>query len=295
MATPAQLEGKSIVVIGGTSGLGLSAARAFLAAGARVVVTGRDEQKVAEAGKDLGRHAIGFVADAGDPKSAVAAINIALGNFQRFDGLYHVAGGSGRRQGDGPLHELTDEGWEFTLHQNLTSLIYSNRAAVQQFLKQQTGGSILNMGSVLGFSPSPHFFSTHAYAAAKSAVIGFTKSAAAYYAPSGIRFNVLAPALVATPMSKRAQGDETILRFIATKQPLDGGRIGQPGDLDGAAVFFLSDASTFTTGQVLAVDGGWSVSDGQVPTAAEAAATESTPATGGLLRTLGRLFNKFAK
>ena len=94
---PEALQNKSIVVIGGTSGLGLSAARAFITAGARVVVTGRDEQKVEAAEKELGPNAIGFIADASDPKSAPAAIQIALGNFKRFDGLYHVAGGSGRR------------------------------------------------------------------------------------------------------------------------------------------------------------------------------------------------------
>ena len=90
-----------------------------------------------------------------------------------------------------------------------------------------------------------------------------TKSAAACYAKQNIRFNVLAPALVATPMSRRAQSDEAILNFIATKQPLDGGRIGQPSDLDAAAVYFMSDDSKFVTGQVLAVDGGWCVSEGQ--------------------------------
>jgi NAD(P)-dependent dehydrogenase (short-subunit alcohol dehydrogenase family) len=119
------------------------------------------------------------------------------------------------------------------------------------------------MSSVLAFSPSPHYFATHGYAAAKAAVIGLTKSAAAYYAPANIRFNVLAPALVATPMSQRAQEDQQILEFITTKQPLDGGRIGQPRDLDAAAVYFMSDGSRFVTGQVLAVDGGWGVSDGQ--------------------------------
>jgi NAD(P)-dependent dehydrogenase (short-subunit alcohol dehydrogenase family) len=126
---------------------------------------------------------------------------------------------------------------------------------------------ILNMGSVLGWSPSPEFFATHVYAAAKSAIVGFTKSIAAYYAPRGIRCNVLAPALVETPMAKRAAGDERIQEFIATKQPLDGGRIGRPQDCDGAAVFLLSDAAQFVTGQVLAVDGGWTVSEGQLPTA----------------------------
>lgn len=288
------LTNKSIVVIGGTSGLGLSAARAFIEAGARVVVSGRDEQKVEAAEKELGPNAIGFMADASDPKSAPAAIQIALGNFKRFDGLYHVAGGSGRRQGDGPLHELTDEGLQYTFNENLTSLVYSNRAAVQQFLKQETGGSILNMSSVLGYSPSPHFFSTHAYAAAKAAIIGLTQSAAAYYAPSNIRFNVLAPALVATPMSQRAQGNEEILRFIATKQPLDGGRIGQPTDLDGAAVFFMSDASLFATGQVLAIDGGWTVSEGQLP-AQPGAPDEAEASPTGMLGTVGKLWRKLRK
>src|SRR5439155_11188910 len=121
------------------------------------------------------------------------------------------------------------------------------------------------MGSVLGFSPSPKFFATHAYAATKSAVIGFTKTSAAYYASQQIRFNVLAPALVETPMAARAAGDETILKFIATKQPLDGGRIGRAEDLDAAVVFFLSDQSRFATGQVLAIDGGWCVAEGQYP------------------------------
>ncbi len=139
----------------------------------------------------------------------------------------------------------------------------SNRAAVKTFLKRKTSGSILNMGSVLGYSPSPKHFVTHAYAASKAAVIGFTKSTAAYYAKDNIRMNVIAPALVETPMAQRAANDETILSFIKTKQPLDGGRIGTPTDLDGAAVFFMSDQSQFATGQVLAVDGGWEVSEGQ--------------------------------
>ncbi len=94
----------------------------------------------------------------------------------------------------------------YTLNENLTSLFYSNRAAAQQFLKQGNGGTVLNMGSVLGFSPSPKFFSTHAYATTKAAIVGLTKSAAAHYAPHNIRFNVLAPGLVATPMSQRAPG-----------------------------------------------------------------------------------------
>ena len=194
------MQNKSIVIIGGTSGIGLAAAQAC------------------------------------------------------------VAGGSGRRAGDGPLHEISAEGWQFTLQTNLTSLFYSNQSAVQQFLRAERGGAILNMSSVLAFAPSARYFATHAYAAAKAAAIELTKTCAAYYAPHDIRFNVIAPALVETPMAERAVGDAATMDYIRCRQPLDGGRAGRPQDLDQAAVFLLSDESRYVTGQVLAVDGGWSVS-----------------------------------
>jgi NAD(P)-dependent dehydrogenase (short-subunit alcohol dehydrogenase family) len=257
------LHGKSIVIIGGTTGLGLSAARAFINEGARVVVVGRSEVSVKEANIALKENGIAIAGDACNESVAQKAIDSCIKNFDSFDGLYHVAGGSGRKHGDGPLHKLTLEGWNKTLDLNLTSLMLSNRAAAQTFLKRKTAGTILNMGSVLGYSPSPKHFVTHAYAASKAAVIGFTKSLAAYYASNNIRFNVLAPALVETPMAQRAANDQEIMSFIKTKQPLDNGRIGVTTDLDGAAVFFMSDQSKFTTGQVLAVDGGWEVSEGQ--------------------------------
>ncbi|HEV7869251.1 MAG TPA: SDR family oxidoreductase [Chthoniobacteraceae bacterium] len=256
------LAGKSLVVIGGTTGLGLSGALAFVAAGAQVIAVGRNDASAQAAADRLGSAGATLVADARDPQTAPRAIEEALRRFGHFHGLYHVAGGSGRAAGDGPLHEVTDEGWRTTLDLNLTSLMMSNRAAVRQFRAQRTGGSILNMGSVLALHPSPRHFATHAYAAAKGAIVSFTKSTAAYYAPEDIRINVLAPALVETPMAQRAAHDEAILGFIKTKQPLDGGRIGQPSDLDAAAVYFMSDAGRFTTGQVLHVDGGWSVSEG---------------------------------
>src|SRR3990172_6260632 len=248
----AALQNRSVVIIGGTTGLGLSAAKACARAGAGVVVCGRDPESAASAEKASGWAARRLVGDATDPGTADAAIRLALEAFGRFDALYHVAGGSGRRAGDGPLDEVTDEGIEATLQHNLSSLIYSNRAAARVFLERGSGGSVLNMGSVLGWSPSPQFFATHIYAAAKSAIIGFTRSCAAYYAPRNIRFNVVAPALVDTPMAQRAAGDEAIQRFIRAKQPLDGGRVGRPEDLDAAVVFFLSDDSRYVTGQVLA-------------------------------------------
>lgn len=256
-----QLQDKKIVIIGGTTGMGLSAGRSFIRQGARIVVVGRNEQSVKAAGEELGDAAIAFSADASQADTAVRAIQLCREQFGGFDGLYHVAGSSGRNMGDGPLHELSLEGWNWTLHMNLTALMLSNQAAVRAFLELKKGGTILNMGSVLGFSPSPRYFSTHGYAAAKSAIIGFSKSIAAYYAKNDIRVNVIAPALVETPMAQRAANNPEILSFIKTKQSLDGGRIGHPEDCDGLALYFMSDQSKFTTGQVVAVDGGWSVSE----------------------------------
>jgi len=259
----AELCNRVIVVVGGTSGLGLSAVRACVAAGAKVVAVGRDAVKAEAVRLEFGDAVRILAADATEAGTTEAAIAAGIAAWGGFHGLYHVAGGSGRRRGDGPLHELSEEGWDHTLNINLRSVFLSNRAAVRCLRASGATGSILNCGSVLGISPSPRFFSTHAYAAAKAAIIGLTRSAAAQYASEGIRFNVVAPGLVATPMSQRAQGDAQILDFVKTKQPLDGGRIGQPEDLDSAVVWLLSDSSRFVTGQVVAIDGGWSVSEGQ--------------------------------
>ncbi len=258
------LHNKILVIIGGTSGMGLSAAKAFIQQGARVVAVGRNADTCEQAKQTLGSQALVISADATQEHTASDAIAQCIKMWGSFDGLYHVAGGSGRRMGDGPLHEITLEGWHKTLELNLTSVMLSNRAAIRAFKDAKQGGTILNMGSVLGYSPAPAYFSTHTYATTKAAIIGFSKSIAAYYAKDNIRINVIAPALVETPMAQRAATDTVIMDYIKTKQPLDGGRIGRPEDLDQAACFFMSDGSCFTTGQVLAVDGGWTVSEGQI-------------------------------
>lgn len=263
-----RLAGQSIVIIGGTSGIGLSATRACLREEACVVAVGRDDSYADAAFVELDRDSSSadlcvLRGDAADSQISAEAIALAVKQFGRLDGLYHVAGGSGRRLGDGRLHELSDVGIEATLQSNLASVLYSNRAATQQFLSQGNGGCVVNVSSVLADHPSPQFFGTVTYAAAKAAIVGLTRSAAATYASHNIRFNVIAPGLVQTPMASRAIEDEAVVEFVQTKQPLDGGRVGQPSDLDGAVVYLLSSESRFVTGQVLQVDGGWSVSEGR--------------------------------
>lgn len=258
------LNNKNIVIIGGTTGIGFSAAKQFIRHGAKVIAVGRNPNNNRQAQQAFGDSGLVFTGDATHENTALEAVELCVNTWGSIDGLYHVAGGSGRKMGDGPLHELSVEGWNKTLELNLTSLMLSNKAAIRFFMKAGRGGTVLNMGSVLGYSPAPEYFTTHAYAAAKAAVIGFSRSLAAYYAKDNIRINVIAPGLVETPMAQRAAGNAEIMYYIKSKQPLDGGRIGRPEDLDEAACYFMSDNSRFTTGQVLAVDGGWSISEGQI-------------------------------
>ena len=253
------LDKKNIIVVGGSSGIGKSAVKAFLNEGAFLTVIGRNSKKLLDVETDLGNNGITIKGDASSSETINTAIKQSLDKFGDLHGLYHVAGGSGREKGDGPIHEISDRAWDYTISINLDSIFYSNRAIIQQFINQGKGGTILNMSSVLGFSPSSKFFSTHAYASTKAAVIGLSKSLASYYSKYNIRINVISPGLIATPMSERAQSNKNIKSYIKQKQSLDGGRIGQALDLDGAATYFMSDKSIFTTGQVLSVDGGWSV------------------------------------
>ncbi len=258
-----EFKNTAYVIMGGTSGLGLASSKALISQGAKVMVVGRNPETCKAAQEELGEDAISLSGDATDPKTVETALTKAHEAFGQVNGLFHVAGGSGRRWGDGPLHSLTLDGWNKTMDLNLTSLMLSNRAAVNYFLDNKIPGSILNMGSVLGYSPSPKYFTTHAYAAAKSAIIGFSKSIASYYAEHKIRVNVIAPSLFVTPMAQRAASDEEIMGFLKTKQPLDGGRAGDPDDINNAVLMFLHPDSKFITGQVLAVDGGWTLSEGQ--------------------------------
>lgn len=249
------LSNKNIVIIGGTTGLGFSAAKAFVKHGANVVVVGRNPENCLIAELQLGSQARAKQGDATQPNTALEAIQLCIREFGSFDGLYHVAGGSGKEYGDGPLHQLTLSGWNNTLDLNLTSLMLSNQAAVQAFLGMGKPGVILNMSSALDFSSFPGHFSSHAYATAKSAVIGFSKSIAATYAPNQIRVNIIAPATI----ENTAREQTNVL--ANARRTSNGGRFGLPTDIDGAAVYFMSDYAQFTTGQLLTVDGGWNLTE----------------------------------
>jgi NAD(P)-dependent dehydrogenase (short-subunit alcohol dehydrogenase family) len=256
------------VLVTGSTGMAASAARAIAAEGGTVFVVSRTTEhlealaaQVRAAGGRCAWHAADLRREA-EVEAAFTAFDDALG---RLDAVYSVAGISGRRFGDGPLHEATLEGWEAVIAANATSQFLVARAAIRRMLAQRADahgqrGVVLLMSSTLASRPAPAFFATHAYAASKGAIDGLTTSLAAYYAPHGIRVNAVAPALVATPMSRRAQDDPAILAYLAEKQPLAGGPIDADA-VTATALHLLSDEARMVTGQVVRVDGGWSVSE----------------------------------
>jgi NAD(P)-dependent dehydrogenase (short-subunit alcohol dehydrogenase family) len=257
-----------VAVVTGSTGMAASAARALAAEGARVFVASRTAGHARDLADEIrsAGGASGWVAADLTVEGAVeAAVDSCVDAFGRVDLFYSVAGISGRRYGDGPLHEMTLAGWQTVLAANATSQFLVCRAVVRRMLAQHprpdgTRGAILLMSSTLATDPAPAHFATHAYAASKGAIDAFTRAVAAYYAPDAIRVNAIAPGLVATPMSARAQGDPAILTYLARKQPLAGGPIAADAITD-AALFLLSDAARMVTGQVVRVDGGWSVSE----------------------------------
>lgn len=246
-----RLAGKRCLIVGGTSGLGLAAAHRFVQESARLVVAGLEPGATPQGVPVV-------VCNACQPEAVGDLFRQTQDHLGGLDVLYHVAGSSGRKHGDGPLHECTNDGWRTTIDANLSTTFLTNRAAIRQFLAQGQGGVILNMASVLAFSPAPLHFDTCAYTAAKGGVIALSQMAAARYAANGIRVNVLAPGLIDTPMSARAVTDPDIRRFLQTKQPLCQGP-GRPEDCADAAVFLCSDEARLVTGVVLSVDGGWHV------------------------------------
>ena len=241
-----RLQDKVAVVTGGASGIGLATARLFAEEGARVTVLDLHASDDESLRIDL--------TSAPDVESAMKQVVDKQG---RLDVLVNVAGGSGRIWGDGPADSCTLEGWDKTLALNLDSVFYCCKYALQAMLSQG-GGVIVNVSSVLGMVGGDEDFATHAYAASKGAVISLTRSIASYYAPRRIRANVICPSLIATPMSQRAQESEHIRARLPRLQPLTG-TFGSPNDVAHAALYLASDESSFVTGSVLTVDGGWTV------------------------------------
>jgi NAD(P)-dependent dehydrogenase (short-subunit alcohol dehydrogenase family) len=253
-----RLDGASVVVTGAAGGIGVATCARLCAEGARVIAVDRERAALDELRALLPATAavVLLAGDVTDAATATAAVDLAIASFGRIDGVVSIAGASGRRAGDGPVHECTGEGWAWTLETNLTSQFLMARAALPHLI-EAGAGSIVLLGSVLGLGGGGRNFATHAYAAAKAGTTGLARAMASYYASDGVRVNVVAPGLVATPMSRRAQDDDAVMREIRDRQPLGG--IAQPEQVAGTIAYLLSADSAHTTGAVITIDGGWLV------------------------------------
>ena len=262
VASPAgRLAGKVAIVTGAGSGIGRAAAIRFAAEGARVMLlnrtpgTGEEAAAEATAGVGAGGEAVFHRTDVTVAAEVEAAVRATVDRWGRLDAMFNAAGISGRRFGDGPVADCTEEGWQTVIDANLTSIFLCCKFAVPAMLAGG-GGAIVNLASVLGLVGGDEHFATHAYAASKGGIVALTRAIAAYYAPQRIRANVVAPGLIRTAMSQRAQGDPAIVDKLPRLQPLTGD-FGAPEDVAEAALYLASDAAAFVTGIVLPVDGGW--------------------------------------
>jgi NAD(P)-dependent dehydrogenase (short-subunit alcohol dehydrogenase family) len=242
------VEGRVAIVTGASSGLGDRFARVLHERGARVVATARRTANLEQLADEC-PGVVPVTADMSDSAHVRSIVTAATDAFGRIDILVNNAGlGMPVAAVDEPI-----EDFRYVIEVNVVGLFDLARS-VARVMIERDGGSIINLASVLGSVASMPIPSA-AYCASKGAVINLTRELACQWARQGVRVNALAPGYFPSEMTAGALDDEGTLGYLTRNTPM--GRIGEVHELDGALLFLASDASSFCTGHVLVVDGGW--------------------------------------
>lgn len=245
-----RLEGKVALVTGAADGMGRAAARLFAAEGARVGVLDVNAEGAEAVAAEIREAALPLAADVSRSAEVEQAVEALVARFGGLHVLYNNAGVW--LPGDGPVTELDEAAWERTLAVNLNGVFYCCRHGIPHLVRAG-GGSVINTSSPVAIRPEPVY---DAYTASKGAVISLTRSIAQSYARQGVRANVLMPGTIATPMTLPAlQQDSGYADFARRMTVL--GRFGTPEEVARVALFLASDESSYVTGAIQWVDGGW--------------------------------------
>lgn len=242
-----KLSGKVAIVTGGSRGIGKATAKMFVQEGANVTITAKDPERLEKAAKDIG----GVYSVPGDIRNENDVQNVVkktVDEFGRIDILVNNAGVFPQVK---PLHQISEEEWNEVIDVNLTGPFRFTRAVIP--FMQKNGGSIINISSDAGLKAFENF-EADAYTASKGALVLLTKTWAIEYAKSKIRVNCVCPGMVETDMTKPYLDSESAREIAAAEHPL--GRVGTVDDVTKAILYFASDDSSWTTGAILAVDGG---------------------------------------
>jgi len=248
------LSGRVAVVTGASSGLGSQLARALCAAGAQVVVSARRKDRLdalVEELIDAGGSAAALACDVGVEADIDALADAVVGAHGHVDVLVNNAGITEV----GPAEDEDAEVWRRVLSTNLDGVFFCAQRFGRVMLGQGSG-SIINVASVLGLVGAGQIPQA-SYAASKGAVVNLTRELAAQWARRGVRVNAIAPGWFESEMTGDMFSDERSKKWMAGRTPM--GRPGHEGELDGALLYLASDAASFVTGQILAVDGGWTI------------------------------------